>query len=163
MLKPLKTLKGNRIWYAKGGIGKKVGDKIYLHKDYALDVVPTDVWWDAQDILHDFAPDFKYNCICYSPKENVIRFDEAPDFNTAREPHPGKMLTLNLNTFSKTMEFKESHSDMIWHHKWLWVTENYDGFDVSESYAWSKLWLSKVNEVASGSLAKWKNNSKKLG
>lgn len=163
MLKPLKTLKGSRIYYAKGGIGKKVGDKIYIHKNYALDVIPTDVWYEAQSILHDFNPGFKYNCVCYSSKENVIRFDEAPDFDTAREPHPGKMLTLNLNTFYKTMELKESYSEAIWHHKWEWVTEDYDGFNVQDSYEWSKLWLSKVNEVASGSLVKWKEQLKKVG
>ena len=30
-MKPLKTLKGSRIWYSAFGVGKKVGSKIYVH------------------------------------------------------------------------------------------------------------------------------------
>jgi hypothetical protein len=49
----------------------------------------------------------------------------------------------------------------IFHHKWLWVKSDYDGFDIQESYEFSKLWLSKFEEPASGHIEKWKQQLKK--
>jgi hypothetical protein len=156
-MKPLKTLKGSRIWYSKFGVGKQVGSKVYMHKDYALDIVPTDVLWNAQDILRKYEPGASFNCICYDLKNpNVIRFDEAPRFDTDREPYPGIMYTVDVSRIDEGERcYKVSYSDAIWHHKWLWVANDYKGFDVRESYEWSRHWLSKLGEVASGYPHKW--------
>ena len=162
-MKPLKTLKGSRIWYSKFGVGKRVGSKIYVHKDYALDVVPTEILWDAQDILHKYEPGASFNCICYDLKQpNIIRFDEAPRFDVDREPYPGVMWTVDTSRIDEGERcYRVGYSDAIWHHKWLWVEQNYQGFDVEESYKWSELWLSKVDETASGHEHKWKEQLKK--
>jgi hypothetical protein len=32
-------------------------------------------------------------------------------------------------------------SNMIWHHKWLWVGDDYTGFDVDESFERSKQYV----------------------
>lgn len=157
-MEPLYTLKGNKIWYSKYFIGKSIRNRIYIHKDYALDVIPTCILWDAQDALNEKYPNFKYNCICYNPSNFIVRFDEAPDFDNAREPCVGK--TISYNPSNK--KFKEFFSHQIWHHKWLWVDPDYTGFDVQESYEWSKFWLSKFNESASGSQEKWKQQLKKV-
>ena len=162
-MEPLKTLKGSRIWYSKFGVGKQVGSKIYVHKDYALDVIPTDVLWDAQDILHKYEPGALFNCICYDLKNpNVIRCDEAPRFDIDREPYPGIMWTVDVSHIDEGERcYRVSYSDTIWHHRWLWIKSDYQGFDVKESYEWSKLWLSKVAEVASGYKHKWIEQLKK--
>ena len=164
-MEPLKTLKGSRIWYSKYGVGKKIGSKIYMHKDYALDIIPIDILWDAQDTLYKYEPGASFNCICYDFKNpNIVRFDEAPKFDTDREPYPGIMWTVDVSRINDGERcYRVSYSDLIWHHKWLWVDRNYQGFDIQESYNWSKLWLSKVNGVASGYRQIWNQQLHEVG
>lgn len=159
ILKPLYTQKGSKIYYSKYGVGKEIGHRIYFHKDYALNIIPTDILWDAQDALYKSYPDFEYNCICYMPRKSIVRFDETPDFNFAREPTVGCMISYNF----KENTFSISESSQIWHHKWLWVEPNYTDFNVGESYKWSKIWLSKLQEPASGFLDIWKKQLKTIG
>lgn len=139
-----------------------IGSKIYFHKDYALNILPINIFWYVYDIIDEYFSDFTYNCMCYDVKNHTLRFDEAPDFNTAREPHPGKILTLDLNSFHKTLQCKITYSDMIWHHKWLWVASDYEGFNVYQAYDWSKTWLSCITHP-SGSLRKWNEELIKYG
>ena len=154
---PLYTCKGSKIFWHNYQAGKHIGSKIYVHKKYKWAVLPEKELCDALDILKAELPDFKFNCICYDNKKNIMRFDEAPDFDTAKEPAVGWMVSINLNTDEVT----KSHSNSIWHHKWLWVRPEYLGFDVKESYEWSKFWLSKLKETASGNKEKWYEQSQK--
>jgi poly(A) polymerase len=90
----------------------------------------------------------------------LIRFDQAPDFDTAREPHVGDYVIVdprNPNFVNK------GHSNSIWHHKWLWVKDNYVGFDVDKSKEWSKMWLSKLGEPAKGTDVTWNSQLQKVG
>jgi hypothetical protein len=84
-----------------------------------------------------------------------IRFDEAPDFNTAREPIPGTTITVKAD--GTVLEPK--NINQIWHHKWTWVDDNYKGFDVKENYDWSKKWLDK-GVVATGKKSSWEQRLK---
>lgn len=160
MLMPLKTLKGSRIWYSKFGIGKQVGSKIYVHISQHDKIISNNIWEDAVLILKSFGYKLDdFNCICYDLHDPVtVRFDEAKGFDTEREPVIDHII--KVNTVKR--EIYERYSSQIWHHKWLWVTEDYSGFNVQESYKWSKLWLSKLNEVASGSATKWKKQLEKI-
>lgn len=147
----LKTYKGSPIKRSKYGVGKEIGGDIYLHRDYADMVVPDDLYDDLEQLLHEEYPDFEYNCIRYSPKTSSISFQGAPDFDTAREPVVGDYITVFPDGSIKT-----GHSNYIWHHKWLWVMNDYTGFDVSESWEWSKLWLSTLEETSDGNgIARW--------
>ena len=95
---------------------------------------------------------FSYNCINYDPKNpNVVRFDEAPDFDTAREPITGRFIYVDANTGEV---IKTGSSNQIWHHKWQWVAPDYKGFDVQKSYEWSKEWTQKMTHP-SGYRDKW--------
>ena len=89
---------------------------------------------------------FPYNSIMFDSKKDVVRFDEAPDFDTAREPRVGRYVSVDLATGTA----KEGKSDFIWHHKWLWVKDDYTGFDVDASREWSRKWASAMPEVAKG-------------
>lgn len=129
------------------GVGKSIGGKLYVHKDYAYRVLDRDIY----NRIRGFLPcDFQYNCLVIDHKKNTIRFDEAPDFDTAREPHPGDFIEVNFDTW----EMRTGHSDYIWHHKWMWVDDDYKGFDVDESYEWSKEWTQKITHP-SGSRNVW--------
>ena len=153
----IKTHTGSRISRSKYGVGKDMGGQIYLHKSYAADVVPPEIWKIAMSLV---PKGFTYNTIVYSPKVHTIRFDEAPDFDTAREPIPGDTITVNYETGSVG---KVKHSDSIWHHKWLWVKDSYKGFDVDASREWSRKWTSKFKETAIGRVSHWKQQLSKYG
>ena len=156
--KPFKNANGSTISRSKYGVGKQVGNQIYVHREYASDVIPAGLIEKAEALLPE---GFEYNTLMYDTKRpEVLRFDQAPDFDTAREPIPGDMVTVN----TETGEVKRSHSDQIWHHKWEWVKNDYMGFNVKESYDWSKKWTSKIKDVNGiGSRRVWEEKLSKAG
>ena len=160
MKRLLKTTKGSRIIRSKYGVGKLIGGCIYLHKDYVDDVIPQDDYDEALDILYDDYPNFSFNTVKYDPAKNCISFIECPDFDTAREPVVGDYVVVYID---KGLT-KKGHSNSIYHHKWLWVDDDYDGFDVNKSYEWSQTWLSRLLEPADGTnQARWLKQLEKYG
>lgn len=154
---PLYTLNGSKICRSKYGVGKSIGGNIYVHKDYAAQVVPPAILSTAEHILQQNEPDFEYNCIKYDPARRRISFQEVPDFDSAREPTVGDYIIVDV----PTGQCKSGHSNYIFHHKWLWVDDNYTGFDVNESYEWSKKWLAKLPVPSDGNgLDRWKSQLK---
>jgi hypothetical protein len=139
-------------------VGKRVGDKLYVHKKYANEVIPNDVLKKAALILKQKDPTFRFNSIMWDMKTNAIRFDEAPDFDAAREPHVGQYVVVLPDGTTR-----EGSSNNIWHHKWLWVKDDYPNFDVDKSVNWSRLWLSKVQGIAKGTDVSFGSQLKKYG
>lgn len=159
---PLRTNKGSEVMRMFGNVGKAIGGHVYLHKNYATDVMSPDRWKRAQEICKEVDPDLfnSYNCIRYTFNNGNVRFDECPDFDTAREPHVGRYLEVSPKTGEVV---RSGHSNSIFHHKWLWVKDDYKGFNVQESYDWSKLWLSKLQETAKGTDRTWKAQLNQYG
>lgn len=146
-----KTLKGSVVKRSKYGVGKQMGSQVYLHKDYVSDVIPKKVWENALKVLDDADSGFEYNCVMYDTKTGNVRFDEAPDFDEAREPIVGDTITVKPDG-----TVKRGHSNYIWHHKWLWVKNDYQGFDINQSKAWSNKWLGTLTEIADGNgIERW--------
>lgn len=149
------TRRGTRLTRYRDFVGKMVGGDLYLHRRYANAVIPaphghtvlhTYAMSIAEGVREKYEPDFQYNCIRYFSRNSrdYIRFDEAPDFDTAREPHVGNTMTIELRYGTYVMKSYQS----IWHHKWMWVMDDYPGFDVRESFEWSKYWASRLPEIA---------------
>lgn len=159
---PLKTNKGSEIRRMFDKVGKAIGGYVYLHKDYAKDVMNPGRWKRAQKICKETDSDLfnSYNCIRYEFSTGNVRFDECPDFDTAREPHVGRYLEVSPKTDEV---LRTGHSNNIFHHKWLWVKDDYKGFNVQESYEWSKLWLSKFQETAKGTDRTWQEQLSRYG
>lgn len=169
-MKPLKTLKGSRIWYSNRGVGKQVGSKIYFHKSVWDKIVPKDVWEKAlaimdSDEVHEQlwnereCKGWEYGTVCYDLKNpTVVRFDDNQImFDVQDEPTVGWMMF--VDTANESVDIKLNQQ--IYHHKWLFVEPGYEGFDVQKSYEWSKCWLNKLPEVASGYRHKWREQLKK--
>ena len=167
-MEPLKTLKGSKIWYSKFGVGKIVGSKVYFHKSVWDRIIPKDIWDKAQQIMdtpyvHEKlwergCFEWEYETICYDLKNpTVIRFDSCIGFDLQREPTVGWMMFVDTEIGSVSFKYNQQ----CYHHKWLWVNPNYQGFDVQASYEWSKRWLDKLPEVASGYKHKWNEQLKK--
>lgn len=156
----LKTYKGSAIKRSsKYGVGKEIGGDIYFHKMYADEIVPTDILYNAEQVLEENYPDFQYNCMRYSPKTGAISFQESPDFDTAREPKVGDYINIFPDGSIKT-----GHSNFIWHHKWLFVRNDYPGFDVAEAWEWSREWLNALQETSDGNgIGRWNAQLNKYG
>lgn len=157
-IQSIKTLKGSLISRYKNNVGKRIGSQIYVHKDYADEIIPKKVLENAKKYLKNYDDTFEYNSIMFDVYTHVIRFDESPDFDKAREPHVGKYITIHPD--GKIGRVGKSSS--IWHHKWLWVKDDYKGFDIQKSKEWSKAWTSKLPQIAKGTDSSWNSQLKKF-
>jgi len=151
----IRTLKGTKIKRNKP-VGKKVSGVVYVHKDYAHLVVPEDAL--ALSIL--LPKGFLYRTVIYDAKKKTIAFNEAPDFDNAREPHGGKTFMVDITNQSIK---SEKYTNQIWHHKWQWVLDDYKGFSVQKSKEWSHEWTGKVIGIAKGFMEPWKKQLQDVG
>lgn len=151
--RPVVTLYGTVLKRYKDHAGKQMGKHVYVHRDYAMHVLPQDAVRAAGLGLLAQRPQFyhSFNCIRFDLEHNLVRFDEAPDFNSFTEPSVGDWKVVDPET---GQVIKEGRSQFIWHHKWMWVAQDYTGFDVLASEAWSRTWLKKISNP-SGSFDVW--------
>ena len=138
MKKILKTQKGSPIKRSTYGVGKRIGGALYVHADY-VDDIPFN-FSEYIDALYQFDKDFHYNVIKWDKKKGNVTFFHSPEFNTVHEPSAGDYVTIKKNFTAK-----KAYTSQIWHHKWLWVKDDYKGFDVEESFNRSKQWLQLPN------------------
>lgn len=160
----LKTYKGSPIQRCpKFGVGKEIGGELYVHKDYADEIVPEIILKSTERALKEEYPNFKYNCIKYNPTKFRISFQEVPDFNTAREPVVGDYVIVEYHPSGSVVR-KKGHSNYVFHHKWLWCRNDYTGFNVADSWNWSKEWLSILKEASDGNgIERWNAQLDKYG
>ena len=158
------TAGGSRIQRYKNIVGKHIYGRIYVHTQYAHEVIPETILRDARARLAEFAaatlwPDaWRNNTVVYDTRQKSVRFDAALNFDTAREPHAGRYFTV-----SATGGVTPGYTDSIWHHKWLWVKDDYQGFSVTRAYNWSRKWLAALPSTASGIQEYWRAQLKCAG
>ena len=111
-------------------VGKLIGGNLYVHKS-AENVI------DGLNKFKKRLPkDFTYDVVKFDKKENVTSFIKSPDFNTVAEP----LATTGVRV-PVTGPVKELKINQLYHHKWLFVPDNYKGFDVEDSIRRSLRWL----------------------
>ena len=122
--------------------GKRVGDKVYVHRDYAtLHMSERHLKW-AEAIAEDTIEG--YTCVRINKMTGEVAFQFSPDFDLVDEPTVGKTVTVRPD---RTMKITSQAQDpFIWHHKWMWVADDYQGFDVQASKERSKLWEEHVTK-----------------
>jgi hypothetical protein len=123
--------------------GKKIQNTIYVHKDYekTLDFANKEIS-KAKKILGSKLK--KYTAIRVNIKSKDIAFIYSPNFDIADEPIVGKSILVKFDG-SVTIT-PQRKNPQIWHHKWMWVEDDYKGFDVEESKKRSELWNDKVSK-----------------
>lgn len=141
--------------YEPTGVGKLMGHHLYLHASYALEAIDAIRKLRPEaglrlSLAFKMKPSFKFQCVRLDLKDGLVRFDEAPDFDTAREPHVGRWLTACHDGYRL-----EGFSQNIWHHKFLWVKPSYQGFSVEESEAWSAKYSPLIAGVPKASVRTW--------
>jgi hypothetical protein len=142
-MRVLRTLKGSKIERYLGVVGKRMGSWLYVHRDY-VDRLPTDFRIKVDRAIGEpqgwpqvYTRGFEYNTLKISTDSNTVVFMHSPDFDTAAEPVAGNWCRVDPDAG----ELKVGHTSNIWHHKWLWVMDDYDGFDVDASFQRSQDWL----------------------
>lgn len=119
---------------ARFGVGKEIGGAVYVHRLYQH-VLP-EAFENAKKVL---APDFEYTVVKYDLSTDAVSFIQSDDFDSMEEPTVGDLHTIRLDG---TCAFRRKLSDpWIYHHKWLFVLDDYSGFSVEESKSRSRQWL----------------------
>ena len=120
--------------------GKMIGGRLYVHRDYATERIPPETVLKAMKaaVAAGYSTE-GYTAIRYDIVDKAVAFQWSPDFDTAREPRVGNTLVIHKD--GRVRLTPPSHKDpLIWHHKWMWVGDDYTGFDVEESKRWSNTW-----------------------
>ena len=116
-------------------IGKRVGNNLYIHLS-AMDTLSNQEFSLVYQKLSLIPADALYCILKINTKENKVSFINSLDWNTASEPEVGDCYSVNEKNEVKFIKSK----GQIYHHKWQFVQEDYDGFDVAESKKWSDIW-----------------------
>ncbi|CAL9956526.1 hypothetical protein VPHD480_0018 [Vibrio phage D480] len=133
----LKTRKGSAVKRSKWGVGKDIGGALYLHINYVPEEFKERVA-EARTLLSIENPTFCPNVVRIDYKKSTIAFYESTEFDHVQEPAAGKMIVVDV---AERKVAKARQVNQIWHHKWLWVGDDYNGFNVSQSYDRSIQWL----------------------
>jgi len=119
-------------------VGKRIGKYTYIHKSALLELSSVEYFFlmKAYEYLDDYK-DFDYQIAKFSMDEGRVTFIQSQDWDTAREPIVGDRILVDENN---QVKFSLSNNKQIYHHKWMFVKDDYDGFDVEESKKWSEKW-----------------------
>lgn len=149
--------------YNPYGVGKSIGGNIYIHREYES-VLPAESMERAKKVIPPRIGGKTYDVIKYNPKSGRITFIWCRDFDGVHEPEIMCGSTL-IPDESKYMGFRirallPMDDPWIYHHKWLMVKDDYTGFDVEESKARSKTWLSlkNIDKSRIGKKSYWEKN-----
>lgn len=125
---------------------KKIGTIIYTHFSNMNNFTEkmNDMIYRANNIMIDQGMLYEWLISAifkFDMKKNTVTFIESSNWDTAREPEVGDAYKVDLETGEiKIIKAK----GQIYHHKWMFVSDDYDGFDIEESKKWSKKWQSVI-------------------
>lgn len=120
--------------------GRILGTRWQAHASHVKDIVPSVVLANAKRAAEEFCPAILriHNAFHFNLADQSLSFDYSPDFDFSDEPVLAASFTVHADG---TSQFIPINMDpIIWPHKWLWVTDEYTGFDVKQSMQRS-LWL----------------------
>jgi hypothetical protein len=118
----------------KYSVGKEIGGALYVHRSYE-GLLPEPVKIAAENL----PTDFDYDVVKFVEKESCVSFVVCPDFDSADEPIVGDIVRIASN--GSQQFFRQQADPFIYHHKWLFVMDDYAGFDVRKSKSRSITWL----------------------
>lgn len=116
------------------GIGKEIAGKVYVHRRYER------ILGEPVNKAKNQVPDdFVYDVVKFDQRTGTVSFIEAADFDTADEPTVGETITVRVDgTITRRGRLADPQ---VYHHKWLFVADDYDGFDVEASKDRSRQWI----------------------
>ena len=132
--------------YKKTGVGKFIGGRVYFHKNYVSRFIHDPIFMTSYKPLLEYAQrnEFDYTIIAYDVKEGNMSFTFSPDWDTAPEPLVGSRISYDPDIqelHDRVFNPGLIENPFIYHHKWLFVDEDYKGFDIEESMLRSASWM----------------------
>lgn len=152
------TPSGSRIQRNKKyGVGKSVGNDIYFHKHY---LECFDFANEITDKLSLIPSNFFFNIIRYNLKIRDISFIFSPNFLDSYFPIVSNSIKVKADNLIPEIKIKIrtfKNNPPIYHHRWLFVKDDFGGFNVETDFKWSKLWVKTPNLIPNryGFLRHW--------
>jgi len=113
-------------------VGKEIGGDVYAHRQYE------DQFPSVQEAKAQLPAGTDYQVVKYNARTGAFSFIKSSDFDTADEPsNQGGVRVTQDGDISRSGD-----AGWIYHHKWMMVADDYQGFDVEESKARSQVWTS---------------------
>ena len=138
-------------------MAKKIGGAVYLHRSaLESDSEAHKMVLEAVKLIPN---GFAYEVLKINQKANEVSFIASEDWNTSHEPIVGDSYKVNLDTGKVSYRKARKNNPQIYHHKWMFVNEDYEGFSVEESKQRSKQWQNSNIDYDSkkiGNLNYWK-------
>lgn len=127
---------------ASGGVGKEIGGNTYVHRKYCLNqwapiFIPAVT---KQANVRHFS---RFNIVKFGRDGKIVSVIDSPDFDTADEPIVKSVLLVKTG---KIINYNPPY--WIYHHKWMMVGDDYEGFDVQASKNRSLAWMSKCMDFS---------------
>jgi hypothetical protein len=135
------------------GVGKEIGYAVYVHRNYE-ERLGTTIEWAKRHLPEHY----DYDVVKLNQRNDSVSFIQCPGFDAEHEPAITAIIVVNA---SGQVQRRATPSDpYIYHHKWLFVPDDYPGFNVAESKARSEKWiaLSGVDRSRIGRLSFWEEN-----
>ncbi len=135
------------------GVGKEIGGAIYIHKS------SEGHFGSELEAAKRFLPqDFEYEIVKKNLKTAEFSFIQSTDFDSDDEPSVGDSILVKADGSIKPR--KQPMDPEIYHHKWLFVDDEYRGFDIESSRQRSIAWmaLSDIDKRRIGKKSYWEQN-----
>lgn len=107
-------------------IGKRIGNAVYAHKNYADSVIPKSVLKIAVDKLKEEYPHFIWDYIKFNKANGSITFSKVDDFDGKDEPEVIEQIKVTGDIVKKLPQHKNR---FVIHGKHLMVDTDYKGFN----------------------------------
>jgi hypothetical protein len=109
------------------GIGKEIGGSVYVHRQYE-EVLGAAV----ASAKRSLPSDFKYHVVKFNHRTQTVSFIQCPRFDHDPEPAIAAAIIVRPDGTKRLRGFR-ADDPPIYHHKWLFVADDYSGFDIEES------------------------------
>ena len=132
------------------GVGKEIGYATYVHREYEHLLGDTVAWAKRHLPEH-----FSYTVVKLNGRTDAVSFIDCPGFDCEDEPVITAIIVVSADA---TVQRRSLPADpYIYHHKWLFVADDYLGFDVAASKERSRQWigLGGVDRSRIGRLSYW--------
>ena len=120
---------------------KKVGTAMYVHKSNSLELfnkISNEESERIRKIINNFKNDFaiiKYD-------KGKLSLIESENWDSANEPDVGKSYCFQPGEVLSDKYKIIKSSGKIYHNKWMFVSVDYEGFNIEEAKNRTKLWNS---------------------
>lgn len=127
---------------------KIVMNTYYVHKSNWKELlkvlVPSEIR-TLVNVMENTEGDFNYEVIKFDRVNHKISFIDSPDWDTANEPIVGDSHVYDIDNDTIIYRKGREKNPQIYHNKWMFVSNDYKGFDIDKAKQRTELWNSIPN------------------